>query len=355
MRRTARYLLVAAILALALGPLASIPGARAQGPYDVVILVVDDFGETDLDELAPEQYEPGETCAVSLEGQAFAVRGVSAEPIDEAHGDIVISEIEDLLPGEASAIPIVPVEIQGLTTEEAAGALLDAVAAHPADVYVINMSFAIIPCEHIQAFAEFGGEMLSARDAKDLNRYRGLFNRAVLFYDDTVFPVMSQKAQTATDLDPLQTALVSLGTQAIPVAAAGNFGLDYPFWPGAWGQVISVSAAEGEGFTSAAWDSKKDTPLLTNDADQPGQRKRISNYGEVMMPGEYSASVGEVSGTSFAAPRLSVVLAQYAAAVGPAFCQTGDGRPALATGDWDNLTLAQAAQANCPDLLPFVP
>lgn len=355
MKLTARLLLVAAVLSLAFGPFASIPGARAQGPYAVVILVVDDFGETDLAALDPGDYGPGATCAVSLEGQAFAVRGVSADPIDEAHGDLVMAQIEEMLADVGSPIPLVPVEIQGLTTDQVAGALLDAVAAHPADVYVINMSFAIIPCEHIQAFAEFGGLMLSARDAKDLNRYRGLFKRSVLFYDDTVFPVMSQKAQNAQDLDPLQTALVSLGAQAIPVAAAGNFGLDYPFWPGAWGQVISVSAAQGEGYASPPWEKKKDTPLLTAETDNPGKQNRISNYGEVMLPGEYSAAAGVLSGTSFAAPRLSVVLARYAAAVGPAVCRTGDGRPALATGNWDNLTLAQAAQAHCPDLLPFVP
>lgn len=355
MKLTARLLLAAAALALAVGPFVAVSGVRAQGPYAVVILVVDDFGETDLADLDPGEYGPGESCAVSLEGQAFAVRGVSAEPIDEAHGDLVMSQIEELLAASGSAIPVVPVEIQGLTTQQAADALLDAVADHPADIYVINMSFAIIPCEHIQAFAEFGSQLLSARDAKDLNRYRGLFNRSVLFYNDTVFPVMSQKAQNAQNLDPLQSALVSLRTAAIPVAAAGNFGLDYPFWPGAWGQVISVSASAGEGFVSPPWDKKKDTPLLTAEAEQPGKQKRISNYGEVMMPGEYSAGAGKVSGTSFAAPRLSVVLAHYAAAVGPAICRTGDGRPALATGKWDNLTLPQVAQTSCPGLLPFVP
>jgi len=61
MKLTARLLLVAAILSLAFGPFASIPGARAQGPYAVVILVVDDFGETDLAALDPGDYGPGAT------------------------------------------------------------------------------------------------------------------------------------------------------------------------------------------------------------------------------------------------------------------------------------------------------
>ncbi|HMM28492.1 MAG TPA: S8/S53 family peptidase [Aggregatilineaceae bacterium] len=357
---TALFVMLRLLVIIALAG-AAIPAgagaARALGAHQVVILVADDFTSPDLADLAGRTYDPGATCAVSLEGQAFAVRGVSAAPIPAPHGELVMAELEELVADANAAdfIRLVPVDIHGAATDVVAQRIEDALDAHPADVYMLNMSFALIPCEYLTAFAEFGGQLLSARDAKDLNRYRGIFQRAVLFYDGTVFPVMSQKAQQATDLDPLQSLLADR-PDVIPVAAAGNFGLDFPFWPGAWGQVISVSASQGMGYHAGApWDKKKDTPLLTAESQSPGQQKRISNYGEVMMPGEYASDFGPVSGTSFAAPRLSVALALYASDVGPSICRDSDGNPALASGDWDNRTLQAAAQASCPALAPYLP
>ncbi len=349
------------LLAALLGALALWGGAapaRAQGTYEVVILVVDDFGGTDLASLAPGSYAADEACAVSLEGQAFAVRGVSADPIPVPHGDLVYAQLEELISeaGAESFISLVPVDIQGVTTGEAADRLAEALDDNPADVYVANMSFAIIPCEYIQAFADFGGQLMSARTAKDLNRHRGLFERTVVFYNGTVFPAMSRRAQQATDLDPIQALLATRGAALIPVGSAGNFGLDFPFWPAAWGQVVSVSASVGQGYYApSVWDKKNDTPLLTADPDKPGKQTRISNYGEVMMPGEYMSEYGLVSGTSFAAPRLSVALALYASAAGTGTCRNAEGGPALASGKWDNLTLQQAVQATCPAMAPYLP
>lgn len=349
------------LLAALLGGLALCGGvapARAQGTYEVVILVVDDFGGTDLASLAPGSYAANEACAVSLEGQAFAVRGVSADPVPVPHGDLVYAQLEELISeaGAESFISLVPVDIQGVTTGEAADRLAEALDDNPADVYVANMSFAIIPCEYIQAFADFGGQLMSARTAKDLNRHRGLFERTVVFYNGTVFPAMSKRAQQAADLDPIQALLATRGAALIPVGSAGNFGLDFPFWPAAWGQVVSVSASVGQGYYApSAWDKKNDTPLLTADPDKPGKQTRISNYGEVMMPGEFMSEYGLVSGTSFAAPRLSVALALYASAAGTGTCRNAEGGPALASGKWDNLTLQQAVQATCPAMAPYLP
>lgn len=355
----ARWIRIALLAALALGMFAVPRGVtHAQGEHQVVILVVDDFTSADIADLAGESFEPEAACAVSLEGQAFAIRGVAANPIPVPHGELVLAELEELVAdaGAEGFITLVPVDIHGATTDEVAAQIEDALDEHPADVYVVNMSFAIIPCEYLQALAEFGGQLLDARNAKNLNRYRSLFQRAVVFYNGTVFPAMSQKAQTETDLDPLQSLLAARTADVIAVAAAGNFGLDFPFWPGAWGQVISVSASRGMGYdTGGPWNKQQDTPLLTAESERPGQQKRISNYGEIMLPGEYASEHGEVSGTSFAAPRLSFALALYASAVGTDFCRTPDGVIALVSGDWNNRTLQQAIQASCPAMAPFLP
>lgn len=332
------------------------PNLQMQGSYDVAILVVDDFTGDALD---VSDLDADDSCAVSFEEQAFAVRGAAAGSVgDTTHGDLVYAQIEALLEqaDALSSISLVTVDIHGLTADSVAAEILSAMDANPADVYVANMSFALIPCEYVTAFNELQINMLEAREAKDLNRYRSLLQRAVVFYDDTVFPAMSHRAQEMTDLNPLQEMFVEQGALILPVAAAGNYGLDFPFWPGAWAQVISVSASVGEGFhPNSAWKKTDDTPLLGAVAGQRGRNSRVSNYGEVLLPGEYASDVGQISGTSFAAPRLSVVLALYAAEVGPNYCVNDDGYPALAYGEWDNMALATIAQEHCDALEPYLP
>jgi len=361
--RLYRLLLVAA---LGLGIAGGAAPAAAQGPYTVAILVVDDFGATDMAELDLDAFEEDASCAISLEGQAFAVRGATADPLaGQAHGDVVLGQLEEMIAEfeAGEAITLVPVDVQGVTTGVAAQRIEDALAEVEADMVVLNMSFAVIPCEYVQAFIDFGGQLLAARDAGNLNRYRSLFQRAVLFYDGTVYPVMAQRPQQARPsepLDPLQAFLA--GAAVVPVASAGNFGLDFPFWPGAWAGVVSVSASEGQGFYPAqSWDDKTEAPLLTIAGDRPGQPLRISNYGEVMMPGEYASAAATdeaeavIAGTSFAAPRLSLAVALYLAEVGDGYCRDEDGFFALASGEWENLTLPEAAEAYCPDMLPSLP
>jgi hypothetical protein len=350
--RRVPILLAVTLFLLASGP---IP-AHMQAPYTVAILVVDDFGSTDL---ADVEAAPADNCAVSLESQAFAVRGVSAVPITVPHGDLVYAELQGLLEdvGASDSIELVQVDIQGMTTDVAAAQIAAALDATDADFYVLNMSFAIIPCDYVQAFADYQTQLLSAENAKDLKKHRDLFQRAVIFYNGTVYPAMSQRAQTEQNLDPLQTLFVDWGANVIPVASAGNFGLDFPFWPGTWGQVVSVSGSTGDGFyTGSAWDKKKDDPLLKADVTMPNKNSRISNYGEVMMPGEYnSEAAGLVSGTSFAAPRLSVALALYVSQVGSGMCRNDEDGPGLAYGSWDNLTLVQAVQEYCPAMQAYLP
>jgi hypothetical protein len=274
------------------------------------------------------------------------------------HGDLVFAELEELLAdaGMDAAVPLVPVDIHGMTAEAVVEAIQDSMTANPADVYVANMSFALIPCDTVAAYAELQADLVEARDAQDSRAYRSLLRRAVIFYDDTVFPAMSQHAQQMVNLNPLQDLFVEQGGLIVPVAAAGNYGLNFPFWPGAWGQVVSVSASAGEGYYPASeWVRADDSPLLGAVEGQRGQNTRFSNYGEVMMPGEYDSTIGLMLGTSFAAPRLTAVLAAYALEAGPGICQDEDGNLALAYGNWDNLALDAAAQEYCDAMVVSLP
>src|SRR5512133_2638512 len=206
------------VLLQAIYPASSI---KARQPYSIAILVVDDFTGSDITEVPA--FEPGENCAVNLEEQAFAVRGMTDMPLEQPHGEVVYTQIESMLTEAGlGSIPLIQVDIHNATTSEAAAAIQQAMSDNPADFYVINMSFAVIPCEYVQALADMGGELLDARNARDLNHYRSLFERAVVFYGDQVYPAMSQHAQDLENLDPLQDLFASLGSTVIPVASAGN-------------------------------------------------------------------------------------------------------------------------------------
>src|SRR5258706_16269994 len=64
--------------------------------YTVAILIVDDFTGVDLSAVqAPPSQD---SCAVSLEGQAFAFRGASAgAPLPKAHGDLVYLQLQEMV------------------------------------------------------------------------------------------------------------------------------------------------------------------------------------------------------------------------------------------------------------------
>jgi hypothetical protein len=52
-----------------------------------------------------------------------------------------------------------------------------------------------LPCQFTGAFANFERQLNDARKAKDNTKYKGIMQRAALFYDGTVFPVNSKKYQ----------------------------------------------------------------------------------------------------------------------------------------------------------------
>jgi hypothetical protein len=260
--------------------------------------------------------------------------------------------------GVGSAVKLVKVDIKGADTAAIAQKIQQAMTANPASFYVVNMSFVLLPCQNVKDLAGFEKQLKDARKAKDNTKYKTTLQNAAKFYDQAVHAANLKKFQKQKGVDPLQDFFADNSATVIPVASAGNFGLDYPFWPAAWSQVISVSGSVGGGFHAGkSWDKKNNTPLLGADVEEKGKKgTRISNFGEVMLPGEYaSADYGTLLGTSFAAPRLSLALALYAANTGNVACRRGDGVVALAYKDWKNLSLSEAAQGYCADMGGYLP
>jgi hypothetical protein len=137
------WYLAGLVIVLVAALFAAIP-AGAQPPYHVAILVVDDFSGVDLAEFDPAQFDAASNCAVSLESQAFVVGGVSADPIEVPHGDLVYAELEQMIEdaGAGDLIELVQVDVQGMPTAEVADSISAAIMT-AADA-TINMSFAVI-------------------------------------------------------------------------------------------------------------------------------------------------------------------------------------------------------------------
>lgn len=274
--------------------------------------------------------------------------------------DLPMQDCVDSQGEQASqGICVHPVDTGGWTLDDVVTALENAQATVTADLYVINMSFAIIPCDTLAEYAAYV-QLIADLDQKVKDGAASI--------DDLNDAVNA----LATDHDS-RSALVnwpSLGLYGyfadkfeimVPVAGAGNMtGVGYPFYPAAWPIVVSASASTDDG---SLWVVPEDS------------KAQYSNSGEVMMAGTFSdpAYVDEagipllLEGTSFAAPRLSAAIAYYLYqgidTQGPAFnfCRNAVGTAlGLAyVADWSmppdvDLSLGLAADTYCTPLLPYV-
>jgi hypothetical protein len=277
------------------------------------------------------------------------------------------------------------------TTGEIAGRIrevTDAMQASDARIqrFVLNMSFVIAPCnvpQWLQDTGQFNAEQLIAYYQSILRAHPGLtrFQKALdelvrdsgrddrllrqdpddaletlwrrtavsSFYESVGRSNESQLRERISN-DPLkdvvQNDMNTEQRQVIPVAAAGNGVLtltdtsprpmrvrfDFPFAPGLWDSVVSVSASE----------------------KNAGGRAPYSNSAEVIMDGRHTMGAAALQGTSFAAPRLAVRQALYLLTGGRANCQGN--RPALGYTNsdlpsqlWRDLPLNTAVAGHCAD------
>jgi Subtilase family len=198
----------------------------------------------------------------------------------------------------------------------------------------INISFAIVPCSVRTDFAN--NRTLYPTFESYAQKIAGI-NGVPL---DTVFRTIRRPIIP----DPLYTLIKNQqpsGETRVYVAASGNYGLDYPLYPAAWPEVISVSSN-----------------------DVGAGRSDFSNRGEIMMTGAWFRLTNPASlngsfggapqvvyaGTSFSAPALSVFTA-YDLAIATPRCALQMARPTypdLAYGTWGNKRLRPATTLFCP-------
>lgn len=293
----------------------------------VAIILVDDFGG---DYELPEALLDGDT-VTDDQLQAWAQSG------ELSHGALVLHHLLGMLSAmgfdngsdttnhttgepiyirwsdDGGKLVVQTVDTHGRDTSEFVSVLrasiLDLVSAdgHEFSRFVVNMSFAVVPCavaadlgassvetfeEYVTALRVLNGIGLQYEDelTELLTAPLGADDDALLAYLDCPLPVKYK------DRCDGWTSKHGAAVDAIVhVAASGNLGHDFPLYPSAWPTVISATSLD-----------------VVGDGVYTSTRSSFANSGEVGAPGaffELSSTPGQVvtyAGTSFSAPVITL-------------------------------------------------
>ncbi len=269
----------------------------------------------------------------------FSTGGAGAGSLAaQPHGVRVRTQLEELRDQYAPDAPIQLVEIdtEGFTTSTILTRIQDEIAAitsrDPGANIVINMSFAVVPCTTLGTLAAYDAMMreFDPQTAEDLAALQALFDSLIgtgvysesVDTNDDMFGFLNEICPDANTL-----TFAGMGRQAaavmaesrgancqfansgtiIPVAAAGNAGEAFPYYPAAWASIVSVSA------------SLDSDPFIASSGLAP-----YSNTGRILLPGDWVFQDGtQERGTSFAAPRYSFLMALNLLGINNDFCGTG--------------------------------
>lgn len=396
----------------------------------VAILVIDDFlsGSADAPQMIKDFFPSDlEFCVATPAGQAHStIRGVAVQNGAIPHGELVLNDIvisfrqsgtfldSRRLPNSNEDIHyiqeistteglyyLVAIDTQGFTSKVIGDRMTSAIkylSGQEISKYVVNMSFALIPCDPIYGLrtsddptgslnflytTTWGASYPDQTPPVDTNTllddlhelkygastapfrlnpvfseywvnsaYMDLLNNV----SDGVTPVEIntwknyETTLLAAQLDPLHDAIQTLRNDSmisiVFVAAAGNFGqYHFPFAPAIWSEVLSVGA-------------------IPYSSDLTRGETFISNPGEIQMDPVYAGNPAEAPqtnyfsikpfGTSFSAPKLSQRIAAYLARGGSTSCFAAD--PQVHTFKyapffewWQNYDLDYAIQNFCPE------
>jgi hypothetical protein len=259
----------------------------------------------------------------------FATEGaaMSAQP----HGERVLREFDELLglpPATGLKIDREPLDVQGFAFPAIADRLntrINAIReANPEMRIVVNMSFAIVPCEKVTDLAAYTRLLREfvIEEGDDHPNDPWAFEQVLdALYQEDIFHTKPVGAGTfhsefcpdGEGFAPCPEEPSGEGRTLYFVAASGNgikdengvpLGAGFPFYPAAWKEVIAVSASSDTDHLA----------VVTKD------RATYSNVGRIMMGGSWLPDptpwpTGTVHdwqyGTSFAAPRYSFIVALY--------------------------------------------
>lgn len=272
-----------------------------------------------------------QTCALTPEGQAHFMRlgastwdlpGVShGELVEETitqvaeakpwgvfvdRGDTIVQRDKDeVRQEEYEGVFAVRVPTKGYTTESIASELSDRLMKleeRGFTKFVLNMSFVLLPCNsllkengYLDAYLqELNSDPTSERLRQIVADFAGWGRDISRQCYENGCSIESNEE------DALYRLLYQYRTTTISVGAAGNMSATFPFAPALWSTVLSVSAEASQ---------------------RSGSKADYSNSGEVMLPGAVKFGGKVIEGTSFAAPWMSYLMAQYLLNVSDVYCQ----------------------------------
>lgn len=191
---------------------------------------------------------------------------------------------------------------------------------------VINMSFALIPCNLQSEYFKFEAEALS----KGLRLPFSTFLKAVADINLNL-PFDASKPMTAAEqayirtlftrispTDPLLTWLDRRlrNRTAVAVASSGNYGLSFQTMPAAWPHVLGTGATRADTATKLDWSDQGDTLEVGewfNFTSLPADVGCLVGPGCILaqMPAGTPPSVANFGyrGTSFSSPTVTAALA----------------------------------------------
>jgi hypothetical protein len=256
----------------------------------------------------------------------------ASNPNNRPHGVRVREVAETLVEeyGDDLPIEIVNVPVEGYLMSNVAGAIEQAIQENGTEKhYVVNMSFAVIPCQNMETLLKYDALLRGVSNSDVDNRtdeqlVNSLDALLALIYSLTNSDVYTESPNAADALLTFteencgsdgcaeQSSRIvfvgAAGNGAILPDASGNYAATFPYYPAAWNPVISISAS---------------TDMTDFEVNEP--RAIWSNPGLHLLPGIWGTGVtveipadsdGDAQeveivevGTSFAAPRYSVLAA----------------------------------------------
>ncbi|WP_156953066.1 S8/S53 family peptidase [Deinococcus frigens] len=220
---------------------------------------------------------------------------------------------------------------KGIGTKQLVKNLENAIKGAESSRIVINMSFALLPCEVITKYRLIRDNWNKVNRRYTLRNYLDDYKKLHILTDKQIEDLLTSVPNDEPFKDWFTKTLPKLRRNApvVLVASSGNFGLDYPTAPASWTEVISVGAVKKDGKAVGIVD-----PVTRDQEPNWSDRADINAYGEWFrltstqirkfcmdweiciasdiesngnMPSRYN-NFG-YRGTSFAAPSVTAVLA----------------------------------------------
>jgi len=240
-------------------------------------------------------------CVLANDGQRMHSLGMGGDGSQLAqletqgiyHGHLVSSHTQDIVNSVGIDVAVQKVNIPGFNLNFVASAVSRAVeeALYNYEHVVVNMSFAMVPCDTVVDVMAYEAAVIS--DPSGAANARAKIGGAIA----TAMSGAYLPAGTWAQLIPDGMLAQGPDQNVAFVASAGNYSMGFPLYPALFPDVIAVSAGAPTG-----------NPFYAQGM------YGFSNSGEVMMPGVYFVNAGNLSnfetrGTTFASPAMSTMLA----------------------------------------------